>query len=334
MKILSYLKHALKKRFRYYLTKMDIYKEMRSALRKAGYKKGDYYGEKYFDDKIFKVLSDPSINNIKGTTFEDRFRDILSDPNNLFIPRVVNSGKLENDVLTLHNDIKIHNRCYYDNFTDILILNKGVHEPSEERLFAKVLEFIDDNATMIELGSYWAFYSMWFLKDIKNGKSYCIEPDENCLEIGKNNFKLNNFKGDFTQGFIGGENGLDLLSFVKDKNIDYIDILHSDIQGFEGDMINQVKPLLMDKKIKYFFISTHSDQLHRDCTQVLKECNYRVICSCDFDSETFQFDGFLLACPASLNEIPNLEIGNRKHAKLISEEYFKEVYKRYITDWR
>jgi len=303
---------------------MNIHKELRSHL--INYSQDDVYGEEYYDDLIFDYLENVSIFNKKGLDFDSRFRDIISDPNNLFIPRSEKAGSTDGNKIILHNDIKIYDNCYYNDFTKIFKLNKGVHEPSEERSFSKVLRFIDDQSTMIELGSYWSFYSMWFLKEKKFGKSFCIESDPECLNIGISNFELNNLKGDFTQGFIG-KNGLDLNEFIKIKNIDYVDILHSDIQGYELEMLQQISDLLILKKIKYLFISTHSNSLHQDCINFLEENQYRIITSADFDNETFQYDGFILACPNHIHEIENFRIGNRQKSTLISNDYFCDIKK-------
>jgi hypothetical protein len=94
---------------------------------------------------------DKSINNKKGLTFKERFIDIISDPNNIFIKRCPDSGKVENNIVTLHNNIKVYKNCYYGNFSDILILNKGCHEPAEERMFQLILEDISENGIMIEV---------------------------------------------------------------------------------------------------------------------------------------------------------------------------------------
>lgn len=304
---------------------MDIYKEIRCVLNDNEIKNDENsFGDEYFTDDIFKILQNNSVVNKKGETFMDRFRDVISDPNNLFIKRSKFSGKLENNVITLHNDIKVYDRCYYDDFSDILILNRGVHEPSEERSFGKVINHIRENGTMIELGSYWAFYSMWFLKNIKNGKTFCIDSDENCLQSGIENFKLNNLEGDFTKSFIG-YNGIDLTNFIREKGIEFIDILHSDIQGYEFEMINQIKSLLLNRKIKYIFLSTHSNDLHNNCINFLEEVGYKILCSCDYDNETFQYDGFILSCPDELKEIEPFLIGNRENTKLISTEEFNQL---------
>ena len=66
----------------------------------------------------------------------------------------------------MHNGLAVTAQGYYGAFSDILTANRGVHEPAEERLFAAVLAQIDPSraALMVELGSYWAYYSTWFSK--------------------------------------------------------------------------------------------------------------------------------------------------------------------------
>jgi hypothetical protein len=108
---------------------------------------------------------------------------------------------------------------------------------------------------------------------------------------------------------------------VLEKNIDYIDILHSDIQGYELELLQDVTPLLKAKKIKYIFVSTHSDKLHYDCLKILKKCNYRIIASADFETETFCFDGIIVACPEDILTIKHTSIGCRKTTQLRNKPY-------------
>jgi hypothetical protein len=305
---------------------MDIHKEIREQL--VDFSQDLVYGEEYYSDNIFKIIESSEILNLKGLDFNMRFRDIISDPNNLFIKRVENAGEITDGVITLHNGIKVHNNCYYDDFTNILILNKGVHEPSEERTFEKVLKNIREDSVMLELGSYWSFYSIWFLKEKQKGKSYCIECDEQFLQQGINNFKLNNVVGNFTKGFVGNS-GINLSNFISENNLEYIDILHSDIQGYELEMLHQIEKLLLNKKIKYLLISTHSDKIHYDCINFLSTSGYRIVTCCDYESETFQYDGFILSCPNDIDEIEKFSIGNRSKSKLISLQNFENIKKYY-----
>lgn len=278
----------------------------------------DIYIHKSLKSQFANVFIDLDINNKKGDTFDERFIDIMSDPMNLLIERVENAGQIENDtIIIMYNNVKIIKDCYYDNFSKILELNKGCHEPAEEYLFNEVLKFMPDNATMIELGSYWAFYTISFAKYVKNPNNYCIEPDLNGLEIGKKNCEINDVSANFTQAFVG-KGQLNITEFIKDNNIKYIDLLHSDIQGYEHEMLDDIIPLLKNKSINYIFISTHSNELHYNCLKILKQYKYRIIASADFENETFCYDGIIVACPSENIEIPNFELGSRAHTKLIN----------------
>lgn len=87
--------------------------------------------------------------------------------------------------------------------TDIIYGLKGHHEPQEEKAFYEVLKFIQPNATMIELGSYWGYYSLWFATAVPGSINYLVEPDPFRMNIGKINFNLNNKNGIFLRGYAG-----------------------------------------------------------------------------------------------------------------------------------
>ena len=261
------------------------------------------------------LFIDKKINNIKGSSYEERFIDILSDPSNLLIPRVKNAGNIEDNLVVMHNGIKVLKNGYYDTFSKILEINNGCHEPSEERMFQEVLKYIPENGLMIELGSYWCFYTIWFNKTIKNAKNYCIETELNNISIGRKNCEINNVNTEVINAFIS-KNDFKVSNFLKEKNINHIDILHSDIQGYEYEMLEDICELLDNKKIKYLFISTHSDDLHNKCKNLLEKHNYRIICSADYETETFCHDGIIVACHKTNLEIPFTSLGNRKHTKL------------------
>jgi hypothetical protein len=261
-----------------------------------------------------------NLNNQKGQSFNDRFNDIMSDPNNLLIPRCSKAGEIEGENVILHNGLRVSRFGYYGDFSECLVKNYGCHEPAEERMFNEVLKDIDSGGTMIELGSYWAFYSIWFGKEIKEAKLYCIEPDKNNLEIGKKNCELNKIEADFTEGFIG-LNKINVSQFIKDKSINYIDMLHSDIQGLELEMLEDIKPLLKDKKIKYLFVSTHSNEIHMKAKKTILECDYRIIADADFDTKTFCMDGIIVACHKDNLTIPETSLGDRSKTPLRNIPY-------------
>jgi hypothetical protein len=265
---------------------------------------------------FYNYFIDINIIRTKGETFEERFADIISDPNNLLIPRVDNAGFRENGITIMHNGVKVLSYGYYNEFSKILEINKGCHEPAEERMFREVLNFIPQNGIMIELGSYWAFYSIWFAKQIKNSKIFCIEPNISNLAIGKKNFELNHFDAEFINAFVN-ENDFRVSNFVKERNIEYIDILHSDIQGYEIYLMNDIENLLLQNKIGYLFISTHSNKIHNDCINMIKKCNYRIVANADFESETFCYDGIIVASRGFDLNIPYIFLGNRSKSRNI-----------------
>ena len=49
--------------------------------------------------------------------------------------------------------------------------------------FHELLRHVPANGTMVELGSFWAYYSIWFQQQIPAARTYLIEPDPHNLEI-------------------------------------------------------------------------------------------------------------------------------------------------------
>ncbi len=233
--------------------------------------------------------------------WEQRIETTLLSPDNKSIARVSDAGEIKKDTQVMHNGIKIHVGSYYgDGITSLLYRNKGVHEPQEEKVFCEVLEYLPANATMLELGAFWGFYSMSFQRKIKFGSNYLIEPDRHSLLSGKHNFKLNNFKGNFFNYYISDHPSstntptITVDQFLKNNKIPRLNILHSDIQGFELKMLHGSADHLKAGKIDYFFISTHSNELHEACKQYLESFDYTILCDANLD-ETYSWDGLVVA---------------------------------------
>src|SRR5215470_628978 len=105
------------------------------------------------------------------TDFLGRFREVISDPLNLLIERVPQAGIIERNEVYLHNGNRVPVSgagVYYGPFSQLLVINRGVHEPLEEYVFQEVLKNLPASPLMIELGSYWAHYSMWLKKKRSN----------------------------------------------------------------------------------------------------------------------------------------------------------------------
>lgn len=251
--------------------------------------------------------------------FYDRFRYILSDPFNIKIKRHDHAGKIIDNYLIMYNGLKIVPGSYCGSFSDILILNQGVHEPQEEYVFCDVIKKITkNNPIMIELGSYWAFYSMSFLQENPQGQVFLIEEDERYLDIGKKHFQINSMNGTFIHGKISRDD-IKLDSFVEEYNIPKINILHSDIQGFEIQMLEGAKNVFSKHLIDYVFISTHHQNIHLHCLKFLINNKYTIIGSADVDNETFCHDGIIIACSKNI-DYPKIDLGNRSQSSLFDEK--------------
>lgn len=231
-----------------------------------------------------------------------RINNVLSSPDNQFIPKVHDAGKIVRGKQIMHNGLLIHLGSYYGpEYSKMLLLSKGVHEPQEERVFLEVLKTIPSGAIMVEMGAFWSFYSMWFQKEISKSVNYLIEPDSFNLGQGKRNFQLNHMKGQFIQAFVGSksssdENGTTICvdDLVSKHSIPFIHMLHSDIQGYEYEMLLGAETTFRENKIGYVFISTHSNELHYKCMDYLLGKNFIIIASADLN-ETFSEDGLIAA---------------------------------------
>jgi FkbM family methyltransferase len=232
------------------------------------------------------------------------------------------------DMQIMHNGILIKRGSYHGEWmSEIIQKLRGHHEPQEEKVFAEILTHIDDGAVMVELGSFWAYYSMWFQQQIPDAKSIMIEPNSSKLEVGKDHFRINNFQGKFLQGFVGGEPKLvstfidwdgqesqieqiTIDSLMQKQGLDSIDILHADVQGAEYDMLKGSVNALMNNKIKYFFISTHGHQ-HRRCLRYLKKFGYQIVAQHTVLG-SYSGDGLIVARSGSTTGPDNVPISKRR----------------------
>jgi hypothetical protein len=243
--------------------------------------------------------------------WSQRIALVKESADNNLIPKHEFAGKIINDFLYLHNGIKIHKNSYYGYcMLRLLMENYGVHEPQEEKAFCDVLPFINKGSVMIELGSYWGFYSMWFNKEI-NGKNILVEPDYKNMLFGQENFKLNNMEGVFYNKFINSyddEKTITVNKIFELEQLDRVAICHSDIQGYEFEMLLGCSKVL--HKIDYFFISTHENNLHVKCIQFLKENNFQILCSANLD-ESYSYDGLIVAKNTKIEGVQEILISKR-----------------------
>lgn len=293
------IKH-LAHQFGYEISRRQLRDIIESHRRRHG-----EHGEK---PPISDIGDDRVVCKAPSSDFDGRFREILSDPLNLLIRRHPEAGRRTGGLVTLHNGHRVPvegESAYYGDFARILIYNRGVHEPLEEFAFQCLLPHLPVAPIMLELGAYWAHYSMWMAQVRPDATLHLIEPDPVNLKAGKANFALNGYHGNFRQGFIG-QRALAIDPLLDELGLERLTLLHSDIQGHEVDMLKGAAGALAEQRIDWLFISTHSQGLHVEVVTQLCNAGYRIEVHSDYDYHTTSSDGFVMAaaphCPPVLSD--------------------------------
>jgi hypothetical protein len=253
-----------------------------------------------------------------GTVDEEwqcRIESVLSSPDNVHIDRVANAGKIIDHYIVMHNGVKVCVNSYYGaGIANMLVANRGVHEPQEEKAFTEVVKLMPHKCRMLELGAYWGFYSLSLLNERTEAECFLVEPESFNLLCGEVNFELNRREGKFIQAAIGATHVprkiVSVDGLMQEHSIPHLDILHADIQGFELDMLEGAKEALFNGCVDYVFISTHSNVLHRSCLEFLENYEYKILAEADLN-ETFSYDGVIVARRGSHPGPDIIEISKR-----------------------
>ena len=243
-----------------------------------------------------------------------------SDP----LPKVPGAGEVFDldgaSVQRMHNGLLIEEGCYFGPWmTEIIRALRGHHEPQEEVVFHSILERLvasEPDATMVELGSFWAYYSMWFHQRTGGNRVVCLEPDPTYLEVGRRNLALNGMTATFVHGAVGDEPGrrttfvaessgesvdvvqYDLASLLAETGLDRVSLLLVDIQGFETVLLTRAADLLRAGRVRFAVVSTHHHQIsgdaltHQHVRELLQSCGAHVIAEHTV-GESYSGDGLI-----------------------------------------
>lgn len=243
-----------------------------------------------------------------------------------YLPRVKNAGDTQVvngvDAQIMHNGLLVKRSGYQGEWQEKVIRAlRGVHEPQEEKVFYEVSKRIKNANAMIELGSWWSYYSMWYLRDHPKAKAICCEPDPENIELGKMNMQLNGFEIDKQAIFYpvasGSEEGKKLIfkteagndirtviktvdNIIKDASLNKVDILHFDIQGAELETLRGAEKSIRAKKIRFVFISTHhyaiseNPSIHEECLDFIETLGGTIVASHSV-LESCSGDGLIVA---------------------------------------
>ena len=238
------------------------------------------------------------------------------------IPKHPQAGKVEIDAdgkkwQTMHNGLLVEYGGYYGEWmASIISALRGHHEPQEELAFSEVLKCLHGAPNMVELGAFWAYYSLWFQAAFPQGRSFMYEPDAAHLAIGQRNFAKNGFTGHFeiaAAGLDGSATFFDetqnrtsdvttksVATICRERDIDFLDLLHMDVQGAELNALVGAEPLIAEGKLRFVFVSTHhhlisGDPLtHQKCLHWLSAHGAHILCEHTVN-ESYSGDGLIVA---------------------------------------
>jgi FkbM family methyltransferase len=205
------------------------------------------------------------------------------------LPRVADAGEVVSDgddyVQIMHNGVKVKAGGYYGTWmAEIIERLKGVHEPQEELAFHLVVQRLASQTkdpTIVEVGAFWSYYSLWALHEMPNGRAILVEPDPNNLAVGERNFALNGRNGTFIQAAVGGQPSepqpfmcesdgvtrdiptVSLQSIVQQQGLERIDLLLVDVQGAELDFLSGGAAFLANH-VRFALVSTHHHTISGD----------------------------------------------------------------------
>ena len=185
---------------------------------------------------------------------------------------------------------------------------------AEHEVFKSALSFLINqrNPIMIELGSFWALWSLCFRHRFPDGHNILVDLGKNQLKTGVDNFKLNNFtETHYWGGFFKKSSGtfhrkekdvdyenpkntkigpeLNFVNLWQEQNLECVDLLHLDIEGSELPLLKQLdeagSPCVFEGKkywmnmfhsIHTLIIATHSPDIHEKVLFILKDNGYQV----------------------------------------------------------
>lgn len=274
------------------------------------------------------------------------------------MPKVPNAGAVVQQVdgtlvQIMHNGIKVLAGGYYgDWMQDLIARCRGHHEPQEELLFSEVLRHVPPHATMVELGGFWSFYSIWFQTQNPGRQSIVVEADPANLAVGQINARLNSCEPIFINAFAGAnaspprpfeteKSGLINLPCVsvpflmEQHSIERLDILHCDAQGIELAVIESCLELATKGRIDWI-ISSHTHHIsndpltHQRCLAALRQAGATILAEHDVQ-ESFSGDGLIVA---RFGAVPD----SWSYPKLSFNRYSESLFRNPLYDlaqrWR
>ena len=172
----------------------------------------------------------------------------------------------------------------------------------------------------MELGAFWAYYSLWYLKDVPGSRAICIEPDPRNICVGMKNAALNDLqdRAEFLNAWVGGRYNdqyiqraestneyvtlpcFDMDHLVTLCNDDVIEVLHLDVQGADLPFLESMHLAVSTGRVRFLVVSTHHSSIsgskttHQDCVAAVSRLGGTIFIEHDVQ-ELFSGHGLIVA---------------------------------------
>jgi FkbM family methyltransferase len=243
------------------------------------------------------------------------------------IPKVPDAGEVQDrggrPVQVMHNGVLIDEGCYHGAMTTAIIRElRGHHEPQEETVFHALVQRLKAEGVkrpaMVELGSFWSYYSMWFQKELPGAVNVMVEPDPVNIEVGRRNFELNGMAGTFVRGAVGFDHGgsvwlacesdwkvrqvptVTLDGLLAERGIERFDLVLCDAQGAELHVLKAAQEAMRAGRLRFLVVSTHHHTIsgdpltHQRCLDFLRDAGAHIIAEHSV-AESCSGDGLIAA---------------------------------------
>ncbi len=174
----------------------------------------------------------------------------------------------------------------------------GTYERNQSLTFVQKSK---GSKVFLDLGAHAGYYTLLY-KSVNNESTvYSFEPVESNYDFLKKHIKMNNLKNIIrfkkaaadTEGIlkfargnsVGGKlslkgdmevSAVKLSRLIKEKIIQFPDLIKMDIEGAEYQVLKDLEPFLKSQK-PVIFLSTHGDDIREACLNLMKSLDYKII---------------------------------------------------------
>ncbi|MGX7680723.1 FkbM family methyltransferase [Jatrophihabitans sp. DSM 45814] len=285
------------------------------------------------------------------------------------LPKVAGAGEVfEVDgarMQRMHNGLVIEEGSYYGPMMTAIIRRlRGHHEPQEEvvidaiirRLKGELADRADTDpsapVSVLEFGSFWSYYSMWFCAAIEQARAVAMEPDPAYLAVGKRHAEANDLADRITffSGAIGDRPGEELEFVAESDGLSYpvpmydlqtlmaaagvsrADVVLVDVQGAESILLERAKPEFAAGAVRFMVVSTHHQVIsgqaitHQRALELLIDAGAHVIAEHTV-GESYSGDGLIAVSfdPRDADFVVNVSHARYKDSLFGEVEYELET---------